>query len=203
METKFCEKCSEFREYHEIVECITGALDARDPLTAGHSQRVSDMTIALCHWMNLPEDLCEQFHIAAHLHDVGKIGIPDAVLFKEGPLSTFEWTIMKSHSDIGADILGKSEHLKEISVIVRYHHERYDGNGYPSGRKGNEIPLGSRVIAICDSIDAMLSKRSYRDQMSREFCREQIATNSGKMYDPEIVPVALQHWDDLLAQREK
>ncbi|MEY8352733.1 HD-GYP domain-containing protein [Lachnospiraceae bacterium 54-53] len=182
-------------DYHEIIECIVSALDAKDPYTAGHSQRVSDMALALSGFLELDEGEMEKIHIAAHLHDIGKIGVPDAVLNKPEKLSREEWESMKRHPMIGADILSKSRHLNELKDIVLHHHERYDGRGYPGGLKGEEIPLGARVIAICDSIDAMTSVRGYRKAYSLEYCYEEIRKNLGVMYDPVIGAIALKHWD--------
>ena len=146
--------CEITYENHELVECITSALDARDPYTGDHSRRVSDMACYLCHKMGMTEEEVQQIHIAGHLHDIGKIGIPDRVLLKEGKLNDEEWQLMKKHPEIGAQIMSKSEHFARIAAILLHHHERWDGRGYPFGAKGEEIPLGSRIIAVCDSIDA-------------------------------------------------
>lgn len=181
-------------DYHEIIECIVSALDAKDPYTAGHSQRVSDMSLALSGFLELGKDEIEKIHIAAHLHDIGKIGVPDAVLNKPEKLSKEEWEFMKRHPQIGADILSKSRHLNELKEIVLYHHERFDGKGYPKGLKGEEIPLGARIIAICDSIDAMASDRGYRKAYSMEHCYGEIKRNLGVIYDPVIGASALKHW---------
>ena len=113
---KACEYCGEI-DYHEIIECITCALDAKDPYTAGHSQRVSDMAMKVCQLIGLKTENIQQIHIAAHLHDIGKIGVPDAVLNKEGKLDDEEWEAMKKHPSIGAEILSKSRHLKELKYI--------------------------------------------------------------------------------------
>ncbi|HCD45381.1 MAG TPA: phosphohydrolase [Lachnoclostridium sp.] len=184
-------------DYHEIIECIVSALDAKDPYTAGHSQRVSDMALALLGFLELDKKEIEKIHIAAHLHDIGKIGIPDSVLNKPERLSGEEWAAMKKHPRIGADILSKSRHLKELKDIVLYHHERFDGKGYPEGLRGEKIPLGARIIAICDSIDAMTSDRGYRSAYSMEHCYEEIEKNLGVMYDPVIGALALKHWDQV------
>lgn len=194
--------CEENYEYHEFVECITSALDARDPYTGNHSERVSDMACELCHILKLSDEQAQEIHIAGHLHDIGKIGIPDRVLLKEGKLDDEEWALMKKHSEIGADILQKSSKLARISAIILHHHERYDGKGYPFGAKGEEIPLGARIIAVCDSIDAMLSNRSYRKAMPFEVCRAEIEKNVGIMYDPRIVRAALDNWE-LMIERYK
>ena len=182
-------------DYHEIIECIASALDAKDPYTAGHSQRVSDLSLEVCKILNLSYDETEKIHIAAHLHDIGKIGVPDQVLNKKGKLTADEWVYMKKHPQIGADILCKSHHLNELKEMVLYHHERVDGKGYPKGLKGIEIPFGARVIAVCDSIDAMLSNRSYRKAHSYDFCYNQIKKNLGSMYDFEIGRLVLNHWN--------
>lgn len=187
-------------ENHELVECITSALDARDPYTGNHSRRVSDMCCLICHFIGMSESETQEIHIAAHLHDIGKIGIPDRILLKEGRLDDEEWEYMKKHPQIGADILSKSPHFSRIAAVILHHHERWDGKGYPFGAKGTEIPIGARIIAVCDSIDAMASKRSYRNALPLEVCRAEIEKNSGIMYDPEIAQVALDHWSELTAE---
>ncbi len=192
-----CSFCENDNQYHEIIDCITCALDARDTYTAGHSQRVSDMALKICQHIGLKEKDIEKIHMAAHLHDIGKIGVPDAVLKKEGRLTEEEFECMKSHTGIGAEILGKSSMLRELSEIVLLHHERYDGKGYPTGRAGNEIPVGARIIAICDSIDAMTSNRCYRKAFDFDYCYREIENNLGKMYDPMIGRYVLDNWEDI------
>lgn len=181
--------------YHELVDCITSALDARDPYTGDHSRRVSDMACAICELMDLSQKEYDETHIAAHLHDIGKIGVPDAILLKPSSLNDEEWAIMKKHPQIGADILSKSPHFSRISAIILHHHERFDGKGYPFGAKGEEIPLGARIIAVCDSIDAMASARAYRKALPIEICRSEIERNVGLMYDPDVANLILSHWE--------
>ena len=195
-----CNYCTTEINYHEIIDCITFALDTRDPYTGGHSQRVSDMALEVCKLLNLDQNETEKIHIAAHLHDIGKIGIPDSILLKQGKLDDSEWQIMKNHPEIGANILKKSAYLTELAEIVLFHHERFDGKGYPLGKSGNDIPLGSRIIAICDSIDAMTSNRCYRKSLSFEDCYNQIKINLGKMYDPEIGKIVLDNWKNIIAK---
>jgi len=190
-------------DYHEIIECIACALDAKDPSTAVHSERVSDMSLVVCRFLDLSEKETEEIHIAAHLHDIGKIGISDAVLNKKGKLNDEEWEEMKCHPEIGAGILAKSKQLRDLKDIVLCHHERYDGSGYPLGRKGEEIPYGARVIAICDSIDAMISDRTYREAHSFSYCYEEIKSNLGSMYDPEIGKIVLANWNDIIMAANK
>lgn len=199
------ESCGDNRkiDYHEIIECITGALDAKDPYTAGHSQRVSDMALKIGRLMGLSDDMVEKIHIAAHLHDIEKIGIPDAILNKKEKLDEWEWKVIKTHPQIGADILSKSAHLAEMKDIILYHHERFNGLGYPAGLKGEKIPLGARIIALCDSIDAMTSNRVYRRAYSFDFCYLEIEKNLGKMYDPTIGGFVLSHWRDIVGLKQE
>lgn len=199
-ECHYCEGTDDKEEvYHEIIECITGALDAKDAYTAGHSQRVSEMALKVCELIGLKKKDILKIHIAAHLHDIGKIGIPDAILNKEGRLTDEEFEIMKTHSAIGAGILSKSKSLSEFSDIVLHHHERFDGKGYPDGLKGEKIPVGARIIAICDSIDAMTSNRSYRKAHDFDYCYQEIKNNLGKMYDPIIGQYVLDHWEEIIS----
>lgn len=189
-------------DYHDIIDCITGALDAKDSYTANHSKRVSDMALEVCKLISLTNTEREEIHIAAHLHDIGKIGIPDSILNKKGSLSESEWSVIKTHSKVGADILGQSNRLKEISTIVLYHHERYDGKGYPFGVSGDNIPIGSKIISICDSIDAMTMKRSYRKTLSYEECYKEIENNLYTMYDPFLGNVILDNWSKIIEVQE-
>lgn len=188
----------DFIEYHEIIQCIASALDAKDPYTADHSLRVSYMVEFICKLIGLKDKDAEEIHLAAHLHDIGKIGIPDAILNKEGKLTEEEWCLMKEHPRIGAQILIKSTRLQYIREIVLHHHERYDGTGYPDGIKGSEIPVGARIIAICDSIDAMTTSRSYRKAFNLVHCYEEIECNLGTMYDPIIGRYVLDHWEEIV-----
>lgn len=194
---EFCENEMEI-DYHDIIECITCALDARDPYTAGHSKRVSDMTLKVCQLIGLKKEDTLKIHIAAHLHDIGKIGVPDAILNKEGKLTDEEFDYIKKHPSIGAQILGKSHKLRELSDIVRMHHERYDGKGYPLKKAGVEIPIGARIIAICDSIDAITSNRCYRKAHDFDYCYKEIEKNLGKMYDPIVGRYVLDNWDEII-----
>lgn len=178
--------------YHDIIESLIKALEAKDMYTKGHSDRVAKMAEDMCNHLGIRGRLMETIHIAAHLHDIGKIGVPDGILNKSGRLTNEEWEKIKAHPSIGHDILKNSKELREISQIVLHHHERWDGGGYPSGIVGDQIPLGSRIIAICDSIDAMTSKRSYRDSMGWDFCMNEIQKNLGGMFDPDLGRVALE-----------
>ncbi len=189
--------CDESLAALPLVECIVNALDARDPYTGNHSRRVSDMACILCHYLGLSEEETQRIHIAAHLHDIGKIGIPDAVLRKPGRLDDIQWNIMKDHPKIGAEILYQAADFQDVAEIILNHHERYDGRGYPNNNELGYIPLGARIIAVCDSIDAMASARAYRRALSMDTCRSEIEKNIGTMYDPQVAMTALAHWDEL------
>jgi len=146
--------------YHDVIKSMVAALEAKDPYTSGHSTRVADMAYNLGVVLGMTIEELKLMHIAGDLHDIGKIGVPDNVLNKPSTLEADEWELMKKHSDIGCNILSKVNTLKYISEIVLYHHERWDGKGYPKGLKENEIPFASRILAVCDSVDAMkINKR--------------------------------------------
>jgi putative nucleotidyltransferase with HDIG domain len=188
----------EYVDYHDIIHCIASALDAKDPNTANHSLRVSDMAKKLATLIGLNTSDIHEIHIAAHLHDIGKIGIPDNILNKKGKLTSEEWKKLKEHPIIGAKILKKSKRFENISDIVLHHHERYDGKGYPDGIAGSDISVGARIIMICDSIDAMLNNRSYRVAFSEDYCYNEIKDNLNTMYDPYIGQYVLDHWGDIV-----
>ncbi|MBC7287791.1 MAG: HD-GYP domain-containing protein, partial [Armatimonadetes bacterium] len=149
------------------VRALAAAVDAKDPYTRGHSQRVSDLAVAVAQEMGLPETEIERLQLAALMHDLGKIGVHTSILLKPGPLESDEWRAVKLHPVRGAEILGCVPELQDLVNIVRYHHERLDGSGYPEGLKGDQIPLAARIIAVCDAYDAMVSKRPYRPPMKR------------------------------------
>jgi HD-GYP domain len=174
----------------DVTECLVAALEARDGYTEGHSLRVADMSVAIAFALGIRGVELEDIHIAAHLHDIGKIGIPDRVLYKPGKLLPEEYEEIKKHPAIGYTILSKSETLLPIAKIVLFHHERWDGGGYPRGLKGECIPQGSRIIAVADTIDAMTSSRPYREKMSMEYTMEEVRRNAGRQFDPLIARTA-------------
>ena len=191
---------SHLMQYHDLIESIVAAMDARDAYTAKHSDRVADMVLVLATALDLSEDETTLLHMAAHLHDIGKIAVPDSVLRKAGPLTNPEWEEMRRHPVTGYEILRKVDDFKEIAVLVRHHHERWDGRGYPDQLAGTAIPLGARIIAVADSIDAMMSNRSYRPAMTAPVCHHEIEKNSGVMYDPQVVAAAMNCWDELVSR---
>jgi putative nucleotidyltransferase with HDIG domain len=186
--------------YHDIIMSMVAALEAKDLYTSGHSTRVANMAYNLGKVLGMTEEELKFIHIAGDLHDIGKIGVPDNVLNKPGKLESEEWELMKKHCNIGYNILSKASTFKDISQIVLYHHERWDGKGYPQGLKEEEIPFASRILAVCDSIDAMKSDRPYRKCISDEICKEEISKNQGIMYDSKIAGCMLDNWEGIVTK---
>ncbi len=177
--------------YETTLEALAAALDTRDTETQGHSVRVSEYTVVIARRMGVEEPELTEVRRGALLHDVGKIGIPDAVLRKPGKLTADEWREMKQHPEIGGRILSGIKFLEKSLPIVMAHQERFDGSGYPQGLKGDEIPLGARIFAVVDTLDAMTSDRPYRKALRYEDAREEIVRNSGIQFDPKVVEVFL------------
>lgn len=172
---------------HELIDVVITTLDARDPYTFEHSFRVALYSEIIAREMGLSKTICQNIHIAAHLHDIGKIGVPDAILNKTGRLTTDEQIKMQAHSHIGANILNRIIIFQEISNIVLYHHERFDGLGYPTGIKGENIPLESRIISVADSFDAMTSDRPYRKAMPPEDAFNKINQHVYQQFCPIVI----------------
>ncbi len=173
--------------FHSFVESFTSALEARDQYTAGHSDRVAVLSEMIAYEMGFKRQKCEGIHIAGHLHDIGKIGIPDGILLKTGALRKCEFEVIKEHSVIGWRILKDIPGLEGIAEIVLQHHERIDGSGYPNGLTGNDISLGARIIAVADTYDAMTTFRSYKKPVSEEEAVEMIKEKSGSFFTRDII----------------
>lgn len=171
----------------DMINMIIITLDARDPYTYSHSERVAALSVLIATEMGFSEEDIEKIHIAAHLHDIGKIGVPDVVLNKEGRLSKEELIQMQSHSLIGSNILHKIDYFKEIEIIVLHHHERFDGEGYPDNIKGEAIPIESRIISVADSFDAITSDRPYRRGSSYQVGIEEINLHLNDQFCPIVV----------------
>lgn len=187
-----------FSVYHDLIQAIVSALEARDPHTAEHSLRVADMVERTCVLAGMPRRQIDAVHMAAHLHDIGKIGVPDAVLHKRSRLTPEERSILQDHARIGGEIVAACPSLAGVASMVRHHHERWDGTGYPDGLAGEEIPLGARIIAVCDSIDAMLGKRLAKKPLTQRECVQEIFSNMGTMYDPDVAWFVLKRWDAIV-----
>ena len=176
----------------QFIETMSQALDARDPYTAGHSIRVSAYASAVATEMRLPARDVEIIRIAAQLHDVGKIGVPDAVLLKPGGLTLEEYNLVKLHTKTGRRILERVGKFEEFIPVVELHHENYDGSGYPYGLAGDLIPLSARIVHVADSFDAMTTSRSYRMALPLQAAIEELENNAGGQFDPEITEVFLR-----------
>ncbi len=172
-----------------VIKTLVYSIEAKDAYTRGHSERVSTIVMMIADAMDLSSGEKEALNWAAMLHDIGKIGVPEKILNKEGKLTQEEFCYIKEHPEKGYTILKPIGQLNESLNAIRHHHERYDGTGYPSGLKGKEIPLYSRVIAIADTYDAMTSARSYRAHISHEDAIAEIARVKGKQLDPELVDI--------------
>ncbi len=184
------------QSYDYTLEALGGALDAKDAETEGHCQRVTAFTITIARAMGVEKGLLRHIARGAFLHDIGKMGVPDSILRKPGPLTAEEREIMRRHCDIGFAVLERIPFLKEAAEIVLSHQECYDGSGYPRGLKGEQIPLGARIFAVADTLDAMISDRPYRKALPISAAREEIQRFSGKQFDPRVVEV-------FMAQPEK
>ena len=177
--------------YDETLEALGAALDLRDTETAGHSHRVTRYCLELAERCGCIPDQMKQIRRGAYLHDIGKIGIPDSILLKEGKLDPEETAVMQSHVRIGYDVVCRIAFLAGAAEIVLTHQERWDGTGYPQGLAGQEIPVGARIFAIADTLDAMTSDRPYRRALELSAAREEISREAGRQFDPEIVRVFL------------
>ena len=173
--------------YNSTLSALVAALDAREHETSDHSQRVVRYTLAIAEKMAIQGDDLDQIGRGALLHDIGKIGVPDSILLKAGPLTPAEWIEMRKHPEIGHQILQSIGFLSQAADIVLCHQERWDGGGYPRRLKGTEIPLGARIFAIADTLDAMTSDRPYRRGVSYDEARAEISRCSGTQFDPACV----------------
>lgn len=174
-----------------LVKTLSDTIEAKDEYTIGHSNRVSEYAAIIAQKMGLSKEDVEKIRYAATLHDIGKIGVPDTVLNKPSRLTNEEYEIIKTHSNIGADILQNIEIIAYTADIARHHHERYDGKGYPDGLKGEANSIGARIVAVADSFDAMNSERIYRKPLAREIIINEIEKNKGIQFDPVVADVFL------------
>jgi hypothetical protein len=183
--------------YEKTIEALVSALEARDPYTQMHTGRIRDLAMALAGSLQLPGDERRALRLGAILHDVGKIGVPDSILLKPGPLTEEEWEVMRTHPVVGERMLRGMDFLASALPIIRHHHERWDGTGYPDGLAGDRIPRGARIVAVCDAFDAMTSNRPYRRALdSSEACRELLA-QAGRQFDPTCAALLVDIVTDL------
>jgi putative nucleotidyltransferase with HDIG domain len=173
--------------YTATIAALASALEARDPATNAHTSRIKDYAVAIADAMQVAPDVRRAVRLGALLHDVGKIGIPDAILLKQGPLTPGEWAVMRTHPQVGANMLKDIEFLKPALPIIRHHHERWDGSGYPDRLVGEEIPVGARIAAVCDAFDAMTSDRPYRRSLPLDMAIDELRSGAGTQFDPVCV----------------
>lgn len=179
------------RAYLDTIGILRQTVEAKDPYTRGHSDRVSEYSVLIGKKLGLDEKTLHILKIGGLFHDIGKIGIPDSILLKESKLSDEEYSQIKNHPMIGVHMLGDAAIFTDILPIVKHHHERYDGRGYPSQLVGEDIPYVARIAAVADTFDAMTSKRSYRDSLPIDIVRAEIERCSGTQFDPNIAKVFL------------
>ncbi|MDB4955496.1 MAG: Response regulator [Myxococcales bacterium] len=197
LDTVVKERTKELEESYEKLKAanrqalfgLAEAIEAKDPYTKGHCGRVAAYSLVLAKEMGYPADGLETLEFGAFLHDIGKIGIKDAVLLKPGPLDDTEWTHMREHPVKGYEIASKIEMLKPIMSAVRNHHERWDGSGYPDKMIAESIPVAARIVAIADAFDAMATDRPYKKALPLEECEAVLRKTAGKMYDPELITI--------------
>ncbi len=190
-------QCSEQREQLESalqdgVVLLAAAVDLRDHGTARHSEHVVRLAVMVGEAFGLDDRSLRELTFAARLHDVGKIGVPDLVLRKPGPLNSEEWRVMQRHPMAGAEMLRRVPGLEGVAAIVRHHHEHFDGSGYPFGLQGEEIPIASRIISTCDAYDAMTSDRPYRAAMSHDVAVAELQSCCGRQFDPDAVDAVIE-----------
>ncbi|MBP2625793.1 MAG: metal dependent phosphohydrolase [Firmicutes bacterium] len=176
-------------DLHDMVDALSSALEAKNAHMCGHSQRVAELSLLMAQRIGLSPIEQERIHIGAHLHDIGKIGIPDVILNKPGKLTDSEFAIIRQHPEIGGQIVSKVKVFHSVVDIVRHHHERFDGKGYPDKLCGTEIALGARIVSVADAFDAMISMRSYRPPLNVSEAMVEMERFRGSQFDPAIVDV--------------
>ena len=179
------------KSYLESIQTLRYTVEAKDTYTRGHSDRVSEYSVLIGKKLGLHEDDLNTLRIGGLFHDIGKIGVPDSILLKPGKLTEDEYSEIKNHPTIGAHILSSATIFQHLIPVVKHHHERYDGNGYPGKLKAEEIPYLARITAVADTFDAMTSKRTYRDSLELDTVKAEIQRCKGTQFDPQIADAFL------------
>ncbi len=193
LELKVEEQTVELREtFIGSMKALAEALEAKDTYTNGHTHRVTEIAVAMAREKGLPEEEIARIRLAGQVHDIGKIGIPEEVLRKTGKLTDAEFDLIREHVVLSERILKPIIKDEEVLAMVRFHHERYDGRGYPDGLAGEDIPFGARLLAVADAYDAMTSNRPYRPAMTPEKARSQLLAGRGSQFDPEAVDILIE-----------
>lgn len=180
----------------QIATTLSGAIDAKDTYTNGHSTRVAEYSREIARRAGFSKKAQEDIYMIGLLHDVGKIGVPDAIINKQAKLTDEEYTVIKTHPAMGAKILKNITEFPKLSTGARWHHERYDGKGYPDGLAAEDIPIEARIIAVADAYDAMSSRRSYRDVLPQEIVRGEVQKGKGTQFDPVFAEIMLAMMDE-------
>jgi putative nucleotidyltransferase with HDIG domain len=180
------------RLYRETLASLSNALEAKDAVTSQHTEEVVRLAVAVAAELELDLELVRQIELGAVLHDIGKVRVPESILNKPGPLDEREWEVMKTHPEVGEHILRPIQSLQAILPIVRHHHERWDGAGYPDGLAGRGIPLGARIVAVCDAYRAMTEDRPYRAALTEAEARRQLEAGAGSQFDGDCVAAMLR-----------
>jgi putative nucleotidyltransferase with HDIG domain len=183
------------RLYRETLASLSNALEAKDAVTSQHTEEVVRLAVAVATELELDLDGVQQVELGAVLHDIGKVRVPEAILNKASALTDEEWAVMRTHPEVGERILRPIKSLEAILPIVRHHHERWDGRGYPDGLAGRAIPLGARIVAVCDAYRAMTEDRPYRNALPAEEARAELQRCAGTQFDPECVELLLRALD--------
>ncbi len=183
------------------IMALIEALNAKDPYTRGHSERVSIYSLLLSEELKLSSEEIESVHIASYLHDIGKIGISEHILNKPAKLTNEEYELVKNHANVSSQIVSRIPGLSHIVSMVKHHHERHDGSGYPDGLKGKDIPLGARIMAIADAFDAMTSSRPYKMAFKPKDALQEIKKCAGTQFDPELAGLFVRTYDKTYGRR--
>jgi putative nucleotidyltransferase with HDIG domain len=183
------------RLYRETLASLSNALEAKDAVTSQHTEEVVRLAVAVAAELNLELEQVRNVELGAVLHDIGKVRVPEAILNKPGPLTEDEWAVMRTHPEVGEQILRPIQSLQAILPIVRHHHERWDGTGYPDKLIGRAIPLGARIVAVCDAYRAMTEDRPYRAALGEAEARKELKLGAGSQFDSECIEALLRALD--------
>jgi putative nucleotidyltransferase with HDIG domain len=175
----------------KALEILARVMDLSDPATSEHSRDIAQLVPRVGRLLGVTGEDCEELELAARFHDIGKVAVPEKVLRKPGPLDSEEWQLMACHVEWGAELLRHLPECESIARIVRHHHERFDGSGYPDGLRGRQIPLASRIITVCDAYGAMVSDRPYRRALSHDAALAELRDGAGEQFDPDAVAAVL------------
>ena len=181
----------------ESIETLRFTVEAKDPYTRGHSDRVSEYSVLIGKKLGLSEPDLKILKLGGLFHDIGKIGVPDSILLKESKLTDDEYSEIKNHPTIGAHILSNATIFRDILPIVKHHHERYDGNGYPDGLKGEDIPIAAQVVALADAYDALVSKRAYKESLSQAEAFDMLQRGECGAFQPLLLECLIESKDEI------